>query len=196
MGKLYGWMRQSKAPAYIFTALMTLLYIGIVCLAAYTFGGIVDLSDETTQLLGYAIVFVSGAICFKELSDMFYEMRLACVLQKLRLNDPSAFKGISALKAATVGSAKAMGLSDSLYVKVGQRADLLLIDLNRPNMRPFNDLPNNLVYSGAKDDVKMTMVEGRPLYLDGRFNLPQSVDSIIAEAEEVTSRLKKEFESR
>lgn len=74
MGKLYGWMRQSKAPAYIFTALMTLLYIGIVCLAAYTFGGIVDLSDETTQLLCYAIVFVSGAICFKELSDMFYEM--------------------------------------------------------------------------------------------------------------------------
>lgn len=128
--------------------------------------------------------------------DMFYEMRLACVLQKLRLKDPSAFKGISALKAATVGSAKAMGLSDSLYVKVGQRADLLLIDLNRPNMRPFNDLPNNLVYSGAKDDVKMTMVEGRALYLDGRFNLPQSVDSIIAEAEEVTSRLKKEFESR
>ena len=126
--------------------------------------------------------------------DFFYEMRLACVLQKLRLSDPSAFKGTSALKAATLGGAIAMGLNDAKYVKVGQRADLVLIDLNRPNMRPFNDLANNLVYSGAKDDVKFTMVEGRILYADHEFRLPQTAEDIIDEAEETTEQLKKRFQ--
>ena len=126
--------------------------------------------------------------------DFFYEMRLACVLQKLRNGDPSAFKGTSALRAACVGGAIAMGLIDACYVKPGQRADLVLIDLNRPNMRPFNDLANNLVYSGAKDDVKFTMVEGKILYADYRFRLPVSARSIIEEAEQTTADLKRRYE--
>ncbi len=125
--------------------------------------------------------------------DFFYEMRLASVLQKLRTMDPASFKGTDALRAATVGGSIAMGLLDAVYLKEGERADIVLIDLDRPNMRPLNDIPNNLVYSGSKDDVRMTMVEGKALYLDGKFNLPEDVGAIIAKAEEVTSRLKKEF---
>ncbi len=127
--------------------------------------------------------------------DFFYEMRLASVLQKLRLMDPTAMKGTDVLYAATVGGSIAMGLLDACYVKEGQRADLVLIDLDRPNMRPLNDIANNLVYSGGKDDVRMTMVEGKALYLDGKFNVGCPLEEIVSKAEEVTSRLKSEYES-
>ena len=128
--------------------------------------------------------------------DFFYEMRLASVLQKLRTMDPSAFKGTDALYAATVGGSIAMGLLDARYVKEGERADLILIDLDKPDMRPLNDIPNNLVYAGSKLDVRMTMVEGKILYLDGQFDVGTPVEEIVAKAEEVTSRLKAEFEGR
>lgn len=128
--------------------------------------------------------------------DFFYEMRLASVLQKLRTMDPSAFKGTDALYAATVGGSIAMGLLDARYVKEGERADLVLIDLDKPDMRPLNDIPNNLVYAGSKLDVRMTMVEGKILYLDGQFDVGTPVEEIVAKAEEVTSRLKAEFEGR
>ena len=128
--------------------------------------------------------------------DFFYEMRLASVLQKLRTMDPSAFKGTDTLYAATVGGSIAMGLLDARYVKEGERADLILIDLDKPDMRPLNDIPNNLVYAGSKLDVRMTMVEGKILYLDGQFDVGTPVEEIVAKAEEVASRLKAEFEGR
>jgi 5-methylthioadenosine/S-adenosylhomocysteine deaminase len=122
--------------------------------------------------------------------DMFYEMHLACVLQKLLNKDPAAFDASLALKAATVGSAKAMGLNDCLYLEAGQQADIVMIDLKRPNMQPINNISKNLVYSGAKDDVKMTMVAGKILYMDGLFYVNEDVESIYKHAQEITERIK------
>jgi 5-methylthioadenosine/S-adenosylhomocysteine deaminase len=122
--------------------------------------------------------------------DMFYEMRLACVLQKLLNKDAASFDALLALKAATVGSAMAMGLNDSLYLSKGQQADIVMIDLMKPNMRPLNNISKNLVYSGAKDDVKMTMVAGKILYMDGKFFVGEDVSAIYEKAQEITNRLK------
>ena len=96
----------------------------------------------------------------------------------------------------TGGGSIAMGLLDARYVKEGERADLVLIDLDKPDMRPLNDIPNNLVYAGSKLDVRMTMVEGKILYFDGQFDVGTPVEEIVAKAEEVASRLKAEFEGR
>jgi 5-methylthioadenosine/S-adenosylhomocysteine deaminase len=124
--------------------------------------------------------------------DFFYEMRLACVLQKLRLSDPKAFDAILALKAATTGSALAMGLTNSMYLEAGQNADLIEIDLLRPNMQPLNNIEKNLVYSGAKDDVKLTMVAGKILYENGKFYVGEPIESIYQNAQRITDRLKEE----
>ncbi len=124
--------------------------------------------------------------------DFFYEMRLASVLQKLLNKDPASFDGLLALQAATVGGAKAMGLDEAMTLAPGQYADIVMIDLSRPNMQPLNNIPKNLVYAGAKDDVKMTMVNGRILYMDGRFFVGEDPLAIYAKAQEITDRLKKD----
>jgi 5-methylthioadenosine/S-adenosylhomocysteine deaminase len=122
--------------------------------------------------------------------DFFYEMRLACVLQKLLNKDPASFDGLLALKAATIGGARAMGLENVSTLSKGQQADIVMIDLSKPDMRPLNNLAKNLVYAGAKDDVKMTMIAGKILYRDGKFFVGEDMASIYAKAQEITDRLK------
>ena len=101
--------------------------------------------------------------------DMFREMYLACVLQKLKCADAAAGNAEAILRAATVGGAKAMGLTDCDRIAEGKQADLIVIDLQRPSMQPIINIPKNLVYSGAKDCVKLTMVAGKVLYENGEF---------------------------
>lgn len=70
---------------------------------------------------------------------------------------------------ATVGGAQAMGLSDCDVLAPGKQADLIVIDLQRPNMQPVHNAARNLVYSGSKENVRLTMIAGRVLYENGAF---------------------------
>ena len=121
--------------------------------------------------------------------DMFREMYLAAVLPKLKYKDAAVMDAADVLKMATTGGALAMGLPECMYVKEGQFADLILIDLQRPNMQPVHNLVKNLVYSGSKENVKMTMVNGMALYENGEFFVGESPSEIYAKANEVTKRI-------
>ena len=96
------------------------------------------------------------------------------------------------LYAATVGGAKAMGLSDSDCLAKGKYADLILLDLHQPNMQPINNITKNIVYSGSKQNVALTMVNGNILYERGEFFVGTDVETIYAKANEIISRMKAE----
>ena len=121
--------------------------------------------------------------------DMFREMYLACVLQKLRAGDAAACPARDILYASCSAGARAMGLPDCDSLAPGKAADLAVIDMSRPSMRPVIAPAENLVYSGSKDCVRLTMVAGRILYEDGQFNVGDSVERILAEAEKYTKEL-------
>lgn len=123
--------------------------------------------------------------------DFFYEMRLASSLQKLSNNDASAGQALDILKAATVGGAKAMRLYDSDVLKEGKYADMIMIDLSRPSMQPLNNIEKNIVYSGSKDIIKMTMVNGQIRYMDGKFFVNEPISDIYKKAQEITDNLRK-----
>ena len=72
--------------------------------------------------------------------DMFREMYLICVLQKLREKNAAAADANAILKAATAGSARCMGLPEADCIAPGKLADLTVIDLHRPNMQPINNI--------------------------------------------------------
>ena len=101
--------------------------------------------------------------------DMFREMFLTTALQKIKENDASVVDGDDVLYMATVGGAKCMGLDDCDTIAVGKKADLIVIDLNQPNMQPINNITKNIVYSGSKQNVKLTMINGKILYEDNKF---------------------------
>lgn len=120
--------------------------------------------------------------------DMFREMYLTCVLQKIKNKDASAMNAETVLKMATIGSAKCMGLDNATCIDVGKSADMIVIDLKRPNMQPIHDIAKNLVFSGSKDNVKMTMVNGKILYENGEFPT-LDCEKIYREANEAVARI-------
>lgn len=122
--------------------------------------------------------------------DMFKEMFLVSSLTKLREMDAAAMNGDDVLYMATAGGAKAMGLSDCDRLAVGKKADIIMIDLMQPNMQPVNNITKNLVYSGSKQNVKMTMINGRILYEDQKFHVNLDVPEIYRKANEVVARMK------
>lgn len=121
--------------------------------------------------------------------DMFREMFLVTGLAKLREKDASAVGGMDVLKMATVGGAKAMDLPDCDVIAEGKEADIIMIDLQQPNMQPINDIANNIVYSGSKQNVKMTMIHGAILYEDGKFNIGITPAEIYKGAALIQKRL-------
>lgn len=122
--------------------------------------------------------------------DMFREMFLVTGLAKLREMDASAVDAWEVLKMATVNGSKAMNLPDTDVLEAGKLADIIMIDLRQPNMQPLNNIPKNLVYSGSKQNVKMTMIQGKILYENGRFAETYDVDAIYGKANEIITSLR------
>lgn len=121
--------------------------------------------------------------------DMFREMFLVTGLAKLREKDAAAVDALEVLKMATVNGAHAMGLLDGDVLAEGKLADIIMIDLNQPNMQPVHNIPKNLVYSGSKQNVIMTMVGGRILYEEGKFFLREQPEEIYRKAEHIKKRI-------
>lgn len=64
------------------------------------------------------------------------------------------------------------------------------MNLMQPNMQPEHNLTKNLVYSGSKQNVKLTMVNGKILYEDGQFFISEEPQEIYKKANEIVSRMK------
>ena len=122
--------------------------------------------------------------------DMFREMFLVTGLAKLREEDASAVDAWEVLRMATVNGSKAMYLPDTDVLAPGKAADMIMIDLHQPNMQPLNNIPKNLVYSGSKQNVKMTMIQGRILYENGKFADTYDVEEIYRKANEIIDSLR------
>ena len=120
--------------------------------------------------------------------DMFREMYLIAATQKLNDKDAASTDANKILEMATVGSAKCMGLDDCDIIDEGKTADLIVLDLNRPNMQPINNITKNIVYSGSKENVKLTMINGKILYENGEF-VGINTEEIYRNAQRITDRI-------
>lgn len=121
--------------------------------------------------------------------DMFREMFLVTGLAKLKEQDAAAVDAREVLKMATVNGAKAMGLDNSDVLAEGKYADLIRIDLHQPNMQPIHNIQKNLVYSGSKQNVSMTMIHGRILYENGTFYTKDQPEDIYRGVEKTLERI-------
>lgn len=116
-------------------------------------------------------------------------MFLVTALGKLREKDAAAVDAMEVLKMATVNGAHAMGLADADVLSKGKLADMIMIDLHQPNMQPLNNIPRNLVYSGSKQNVIMTMIHGKILYEKGKFITKDAPEEIYRKAEIIRNRI-------
>ena len=64
-----------------------------------------------------------------------------------------------------------------------------MIDLMQPNMQPLNNIEKNIVYSGSKQNIRMTMVAGRILYHDGKYASHINPETIYKKVEDIKKRI-------
>jgi 5-methylthioadenosine/S-adenosylhomocysteine deaminase len=101
-----------------------------------------------------------GAACNNNL-DVFMEMRLAALLQKMRYG-PQALPARTAFRLATVEGARALGLERELgTIEVGKRADIVILNLEQLHCAPAPDPISTLVYAARSTDVETVIIDGR-----------------------------------
>ncbi len=104
-----------------------------------------------------------GAACNNSF-DMFESMKFAALLQKARYADATVLPAEKVLRMATIEGAKALGLEKIVgSLEVDKKADLILVDLEKPHLTPTHNVYANLVYSARGSDVDTVIVDGEIL---------------------------------
>ena len=126
--------------------------------------------------------------------DSFREMYLAALLPKGTRRQADILSAKEIIKMATYGGAAAQGRFDSGLIKEGFKADLCVIDTDKPNLYPDFDILNNIVYSAGKSDVVLTMADGEVLYRNGEF-LTIDIEKICFEVNRVVKEVVSEVQN-
>jgi 5-methylthioadenosine/S-adenosylhomocysteine deaminase len=122
--------------------------------------------------------------------DMFEAMKLTALLHKLIENDPRAMAADKVLEMATIGGARALGLSAKTgSLEVGKKADLIVVSMGSARQTPSYNPVSHLVYATHGDDVQTTIVNGRVLMRDRRV-LTLDERTVLAEARALAKRVR------
>lgn len=101
--------------------------------------------------------------------NLFEEIKMFSLIHKGINYDATLITPKQAFKSATINGAIAQKRYDCGQLKVGNKADLVVIDICNPSMMPMHNSLNNLVYSLNAADVILTMIDGKVLYKNGDF---------------------------
>lgn len=101
--------------------------------------------------------------------NMFEEIHLATMLQKVGRMDATVLPAAEVLKMATSYGAKALGLDETGVLEEGKKADIILVDTDSMHFYPRHNLVSNLAYSAQGSDVDTVMVNGKVLFENGKF---------------------------
>lgn len=121
--------------------------------------------------------------------DLFLEMDTAAKLHKVATANPTVLKAREILRMATIEGAKVLGLNHQIgSLEIGKRADILVVNIQKPHWLPLYHPYSHLVYSAQGEDVDTVMVEGKIL-MKGRKILHLDEDDILTKVNELSTRI-------
>lgn len=147
--------------------------------------------SPVTKMLaaGVNVALGTDGTCSNNDLDMWDEMRSCSLLQKVTTGDPCSMPAYEVLKMATVNSAKALGEEGRLgVIAPGAKADVILLDIEKPHMYPHHDLVANLIYCAKSSDVSDVIVAGELLVDSGKL-VREDIGALCRRAQSVTTRL-------
>ena len=121
--------------------------------------------------------------------DMFGETRTAAILAKAVANDAAGFDAFTALRAATLGGARAVGFCNCIgSIEPGKQADLICVDLSPIETQPLHHVVSQLVYATGRHQVSDVWIAGQPK-LQSRTLIGFDLDAITANARQWRERI-------
>jgi 5-methylthioadenosine/S-adenosylhomocysteine deaminase len=114
--------------------------------------------------------------------DLFGEMDTAAKIHKVRTMDPTVMDAFTVVKMATINGAKALGMDAVTGSLVpGKKADIIVLDTNRPHLTPMYDPYSHLVYAARGSDVIHSFINGQWV-MEGRRLLTVDLHEIMERA--------------
>lgn len=121
--------------------------------------------------------------------DMFGETRTAALLAKAVASDATGLDAASALRAATLGGARALGFGERIgSIEPGKQADLVCVDLSGLESQPLHHVLSQLVYASGRHQVSDVWIAGHAR-LVRRELVDMDVDALIANARQWRDRI-------
>lgn len=126
--------------------------------------------------------------------NIFNEMKLAALFNKIKYQDPEKMPAWRALRMATIEGAKALGLGEDIgSIEVGKKADIILVDLNIPSMtpvytNPMRNIVPNLVYSANGSEVIYSIIDGKIIMKDKKI-IGVDENEIMKECNQVAAEI-------
>ena len=131
----------------------------------------------------------TDAACCNNGMDLFEEMKVAGLLNKVAADDPAALPSLDLLRAATSEAARALGIDHLVgTLEPGKRADIIAVRTRSARLQPWHDPVANLVYAARGSDVVAVFVNGEQLVRGGR-RLKLDAERILADATQPAGRL-------
>ncbi|KLJ02080.1 TRZ/ATZ family hydrolase [Luteimonas sp. FCS-9] len=121
--------------------------------------------------------------------DMFGETRTAAILAKAVAGDAAGFDAFTALRAATLGGACAIGFGDRIgSIEAGKQADLVCVDLSPVETQPLHHVVSQLIYATGRHQVTDVWIAGQPK-LRERTLVGFDLEAIAANARQWRDRI-------
>jgi 5-methylthioadenosine/S-adenosylhomocysteine deaminase len=121
--------------------------------------------------------------------DLFQEMDFAAKLHKVHRLDPTVMPSRTVLEMATLGGARVLGMEEEIgSLEAGKKADVIVLELNRPHLQPMYNPVSHLVYSATGADVRDVIIDGK-LIMENRKLLTLDEEEILERAKEWGRRI-------
>lgn len=125
--------------------------------------GVADL--HSWQSRGLAVGLGTDSVVSNNSLDLLDEARFCTLLHRAHRANPAWPEAAQILRLLTIDGARALHLADQIgSLEPGKRADLIAIDLSKPQTIPVHDPVTTIIFSASARDVVLTMVDGQTLY--------------------------------
>ena len=127
-------------------------------------------------------------------NNIWNEMKFTAILNKCKAKNPAVYTAGNVLRMATIDAAKAIGMGDEIgSIKVGKKADIILVDMNEPCLAPIylaplrNIIPN-LVYSAKGSEVVTSIIDGK-VVMENKKILTVDEKEVVSTAHEAAKKI-------
>ena len=138
---------------------------------------------------GITVSLGTDSPCSNNTADMFEVMKTAAILHKGIDQDPTLMPAETVLEMATLQGAKALSWDKEIgSIEKGKKADLAIIDFEKPHLRPLYSETSHLVYAAKGADVETVIVNGR-IVLENRKLTTLNLQKLVESAEKTRNSL-------
>ena len=124
--------------------------------------------------------------------DLFGEMAMCAKLHKAFSTDPTVLRAEKVVEMATLGGARVLGMADRIgSITPGKRADIILVNMNKPHLTPLYNPFSHLVYAASGADVVTSVIDGKVVMKDRRL-LTIDLNEVMGEVRKIGTTIRRE----